>query len=360
MFTPCRVWTVLLLGFCFIHGSWGILASTLELITVPRGVSLTLESPSCLACRSFLELHHIPLDTLATVITTKPLDADIVTEYNGFFPYSIVCLNSGIINNRTLGLKDINDNAPVFEKDVYSVEVSQLLPVGSLVVKVKAIDADVTPVYNTVTYNINPPSDTFEVTADGSVVLKKPLNFAMTSFYSFNMTAKDIDSLSGTTTVIVSDEIDTRDVVEIYINQPFNVVKNKVHETERALEMGLELLVKIRDVSRGRQSNAVVSFIARQTNGTIVPPEDVKSNLKNNKQRIRTELQRVLGPKADFGIVEGLDYNLVLYVNLGVVIPFICIGGAAFVFIRVRSRERSRPEAERRASVDSMDAAVHF
>ncbi|KAL2086489.1 hypothetical protein ACEWY4_017548 [Coilia grayii] len=222
----CCFWTVLLSGFLLTVGICGLPASTnidcntpmpytypsidegftgrLELVKTPPEAHLTLESPSCPVCLSFLDLSHTPGDSLATVQTKKPLDAEILTEYNGTFTYSVVCMKSGVRNDRTLGLKDINDNTPVFEKDVYEVQVSKFLPVRSLVVQVKATDADVSPLYNTVTYSIKPPSDTFEVTSDGSVLLNKQLNCTITTLYSFNVTAMDIDGNSNSTTVMVT------------------------------------------------------------------------------------------------------------------------------------------------------------
>ncbi|XP_063064416.1 protocadherin Fat 1-like [Engraulis encrasicolus] len=52
--------------------------------------------------------------------------------------------------------------------------------------------------------NREPPSDTFEVTSDGQVKLKTELNHAVTKFYTFNVTAKDIGNKSDTTVVNVT------------------------------------------------------------------------------------------------------------------------------------------------------------
>ena len=41
-----------------------------------------------------------------------------------------------------IALEDVNDNPPVFERDVYSVSISEAVATGTEVIKVKATDKD--------------------------------------------------------------------------------------------------------------------------------------------------------------------------------------------------------------------------
>ncbi|XP_063064264.1 cadherin-3-like [Engraulis encrasicolus] len=178
---------------------------TIEILERPEGADLILESPSCPVCASFLTLAPVR-SSFATVLTTKPLDADVLEEHGGvkLLSYYIKCESTGVMNPRTLPLIDINDHAPVFEKDVYQVEASKSLPVDYKVVQVKATDADANPVFNTVTYSIEPPSDTFDITSEGWIVLKKSLDYAITNSYTLTVIAKDIDSKMDDAIVMIS------------------------------------------------------------------------------------------------------------------------------------------------------------
>ena len=41
-----------------------------------------------------------------------------------------------------IALEDVNDNPPVFERDVYTVSISEAVATGTEVIKVKATDED--------------------------------------------------------------------------------------------------------------------------------------------------------------------------------------------------------------------------
>lgn len=58
---------------------------------------------------------------------------------------------------------DVNDNSPVFSRDLYTVFVNETASVGTLVATVSATDADATAAHNTVTYRLREPSATLAV-----------------------------------------------------------------------------------------------------------------------------------------------------------------------------------------------------
>ncbi|KAG5278385.1 hypothetical protein AALO_G00098410 [Alosa alosa] len=227
METSRWVWTFLLLGLGFTGSIRGLPEQTsidcetpqnqdlssipeeykgvVEFVNIPRGAEIFLESPSCPECVSFLQLNYTVGDALASVITQKPLDAEALKP-NGHlvsFSYSISC-KSGIRNDRTLVLNDINDNAPVFDKDMYTVNVSEAKPVNTEVTHIKAVDADVSSLYSHVSYSIEPTTTTFEIRPDGSIMLKKELDYTTSKVYNFTVKAEDIERKTGETTVIIN------------------------------------------------------------------------------------------------------------------------------------------------------------
>ncbi|KAI5625920.1 protocadherin Fat 3-like [Silurus asotus] len=161
-----------------------------SLTNISPGDSLQLEGYPFPIGKDFLELVHVPGETTGTIRTTKPLDADALTE---------------IRNRRTLVIYDINDNAPVFEQKVYTATVSEIERVQFQVLKVRAVDADVSPENNRVTYSILDPAPAeFEVWNDGTVRLRSRLNYNTASFYNFTVKAVDVGNLYDTATVTIN------------------------------------------------------------------------------------------------------------------------------------------------------------
>ncbi|KAI5089853.1 protocadherin Fat 3-like [Silurus meridionalis] len=161
-----------------------------SLTNISPGDSLQLEGYPFPISKDFLELVHVPGETTGTIRTTKPLDADALTE---------------IRNRRTLVIFDINDNAPVFEQKVYTANVSEIESVKFQVLKVRAVDADVSLGNSRVTYSILDPAPAeFEVWNDGTVRLHSRLNYNTASFYNFTVKAADAGNLYDTATVTIN------------------------------------------------------------------------------------------------------------------------------------------------------------
>ncbi|KAL2086492.1 hypothetical protein ACEWY4_017551 [Coilia grayii] len=372
---------------------------------------------------------YTPGEAQATVNTKKPLDAEALTENSGALTYSIVCMNTTVSNMRTLPVTDMNDNGPVFEKDVYSVRVSEVLPVGGFVVQVKATDADVSPVYNSITYSIEVgvfhtitpapikaygedaennqviiynistvhPSDYWEnfiIDSTGVITVQKELDHEKTNIVTLGIQASlendkektaiamardpdvgdklhyslvepsslfDVDSYTGLiyavsaiysgeetlkvkatdqhglyaiTKVEVTVDIDPGNVVRIVINKPADTVMDLVRETEKALQKALGLKVMIIDITSTSTGDVLVSFMATDTTGSVVTSDNLKNDLRNNKDKVQAELQGVFGPDTDFDIVEESRPNKTLAIILGTLIPLICIVTILSVVIR--------------------------
>ncbi|KAF7692864.1 cadherin-12a isoform X1 [Silurus meridionalis] len=94
-------------------------------------------------------------------------------------------------------LTDINDNPPRFAKSVFHLRVPESAPVDSSLGKIKAHDLDV-GTNAKVEYRIVPgdSSSTFDIytdahTQEGTVVLRKPLDYESRKTYSFKVSASD-------------------------------------------------------------------------------------------------------------------------------------------------------------------------
>ncbi|XP_063269939.1 protocadherin gamma-B5-like [Prinia subflava] len=101
---------------------------------------------------------------------------------------------SGTVQIR-INVTDANDNPPVFTKNVYEARVAENLPVGSLVLRVRATDADA-GTNGRVSYSFgNVPDDVpslFAVDSEnGEVRTLGPLDFEEKSKYIFGLEARD-------------------------------------------------------------------------------------------------------------------------------------------------------------------------
>ncbi|XP_035262154.1 cadherin EGF LAG seven-pass G-type receptor 2-like [Anguilla anguilla] len=184
----------------------------------------------------FLELMFFPENSTATVYSKSPLDADVLIESQGELYYSLRCSNS-VENTRVLMLNDKNDNTPIFDAPAYNSTVSERLAVNSAVIQVRATDADVSPAYNRITYSIMPPVPSeFEMTFDGTIVLKKSLNYNVATGYSFMAKARDDGDRSATVPVTIT--VEDFDNMNPYFNQSlYNAVI-------RELEVGVFLSIQ--------------------------------------------------------------------------------------------------------------------
>ncbi|XP_041958653.1 protocadherin Fat 1-like [Alosa sapidissima] len=180
MVTSRWIWTVLLLGLGFTGNIQGFPARSYNR-------EMCRVAPPAYVQFSYPLLSYTVGDASALVFTKKPLDAEALKD---------------VRNNRTLALDDINDNAPVFEKKKYTKSVSEAKPVGSWVIEVQAFDSDVSPLYSSFRYSIEPPSATFTM-AGGLMLLQEQLNYTLTKLYNLTVKAKDSFGKAGETTVVV-------------------------------------------------------------------------------------------------------------------------------------------------------------
>ncbi|XP_032885693.1 protocadherin gamma-C5-like [Amblyraja radiata] len=115
---------------------------------------------------------------------------------------------------------DFNDNAPVFDNDIYRVSVSEDAPHGTLVMKVKANDLDEGPnaeiTYSFSDVDLRKARNVFSLHRDsGEVRVDRPLDFEETNSYSLDVQAVDHGSpaMTGHSNVLIK-------VIDVNDNAP--------------------------------------------------------------------------------------------------------------------------------------------
>ncbi|XP_043925797.1 cadherin-23-like [Protopterus annectens] len=113
-----------------------------------------------------------------------------------------------------IAVADANDNAPVFELNLYKASIKENCPKGTLVVQLTATDADDGP-YGAITYSFSKTTDAvshlFNLDpATGEIQLKQPLDFEETKYYEMQVQARDGGDLISQCKVLI-DVLDQND-----------------------------------------------------------------------------------------------------------------------------------------------------
>ncbi|XP_066450096.1 protocadherin gamma-B1-like [Eleutherodactylus coqui] len=125
-------------------------------------------------------------------------------------------------------INDINDNVPVFAKDVYKVSVRETIPVNSTILQVSASDEDegvnaqITYSFSTTgnhilqAFNINPKN--------GEIKTKEYLDYEVTNYYEISIQAKDGGGLASHTKVLIEITDENDNAPEISITSSSNLI----------------------------------------------------------------------------------------------------------------------------------------
>ncbi|XP_032885696.1 protocadherin gamma-C5-like [Amblyraja radiata] len=155
------------------------------------------------------------------LLLDKPLDRELQSSFQ-----LLLTATDGGTPQRTgtaqilVTVFDINDNAPVFDRDIYKVSVSEDAPHGTLVMKVKAndldegLDAEITYSFSDV--DLRKARNLFSLDPDsGEVRVDGPLDFEKTNSYSLDVQAVDHGSpaMTGHSNVLIK-------VIDVNDNSP--------------------------------------------------------------------------------------------------------------------------------------------
>lgn len=192
-------------------------------------------------------------------------------------------LDPGFVIPVNIRVTDANDNAPVFINSPYVLNISEVTVVGTRVLQgVHAIDADQQGPFSNVRYSVlpGPNSDYFEFEneLEGTLVLKKPLDFESLRSFDVKIRAQDHGEPPKTTdTVLTVHVVDADDQNPRFLDERYTAVL-----TEN-LSKGNTLIVKPREVKAFDQDVGINSPVYYTFNGIGADYSFFKINRKNGK-----------------------------------------------------------------------------
>lgn len=152
-------------------------------------------------------------------------------------------------------VSDLNDNAPVFSMDVYSVSLPEDAEIGTLVTKMHATDADI-GLNRKINYSfIDSHRDHFKIIGDsGIVTLVKPLDREEKEIYNLTVQAVDqgVPKMFSTVFLIVN-------VQDINDNPPEFTSKYYVTSITEQSPIGSEVM-RVLATSKDTGINAIVAY----------------------------------------------------------------------------------------------------
>ena len=176
------------------------------------------------------------LNSVSGALTlTKNLDREMISS----FSLAVRARDRGTPRTRqdtttiSVTVTDVNDNAPIFRPDTYSVQLREDIPVGRDVIRVLATDADQPNTPNSIiTYSITSGNtgNAFRISnSSGQIQTNQNLDFETTSFYTLVVEGRDGGSpvMSSTATVTVT-------VINVNENPPTLIGDQSVNISESA------------------------------------------------------------------------------------------------------------------------------
>ncbi|CAJ1065106.1 protocadherin-16-like [Xyrichtys novacula] len=208
---------------------------------------------------------------------------------------------------------DMNDNSPKFQSSSYTADISEDVPIGSLVLEVKAVDLDQGPNGQVMYYLSSGSKSMFIIEQNtGRIITAAPLDRERTASYTFEVYATDsspVNPLNSTAQVTVYIQ-DVNDNAPFFIQDPLivnisagSVSSRRVLATMRAEDKDFGANGSV----FYRFANPVRGFTINSLTGDIQATE---------KLQTLTQSQRTL-------IVQAMDQGNPAQSSLGVVIVYI-------------------------------------
>uniref|UniRef100_A0A8C9G5P6 Cadherin domain-containing protein n=1 Tax=Pavo cristatus TaxID=9049 RepID=A0A8C9G5P6_PAVCR len=191
----------------------------------------------------------------------QPLDRETKSEFTVEFSVSD---SQGVIKGTVnIQVGDVNDNAPRFHNQPYSVRIPENTPVGTPVFIVNATDPD-QGAGGSVLYSFQPPSSFFAIDSGrGIVTVIRELDYEVTQAYQLQVNATDQDKNKPLSTLanLAITITDVQDMDPIFINLPYstNIYENSPPGTT------VRMITAI-DQDKGRPRGIGYTIISGNTN----------------------------------------------------------------------------------------------
>ncbi|XP_067996425.1 cadherin-23-like [Melanerpes formicivorus] len=191
----------------------------------------------------------------------QPLDRETKSEFTVEFSVSD---DQGVIKGTVnIQVGDVNDNAPQFHNQPYSVRIPENTPVGTPIFIVNATDPD-QGAGGSVLYSFQPPSDFFAIDSGrGIVSVIRELDYEVTQAYQLQVNATDQDKNKPLSTLanLAITITDVQDMDPIFINLPYstNIYENSPPGTT------VRMITAI-DQDKGRPRGIGYTIVSGNTN----------------------------------------------------------------------------------------------
>ena len=203
-----------------------------------------------------------------------------------------------------ISVKDVNDNAPLFENQIYNASVRESLPIGSSIVTVRASDADAED-NGRVTYSLTgSDAGLFRIDSNsGVLVLRGKLDREQKSLHTIGVVARDnavptSERKESNATIIVN-ILDDNDNVPAFSRRIYYMdVREDVNVAEKP-SIGR---VTATDLDDGQNSALKYSIIGGNTGGAFtIDPEDGQLYLQKGIDREKQETYKLIIRAQDLG-----------------------------------------------------------
>uniref|UniRef100_A0A8C5U7Y6 Cadherin-23 n=1 Tax=Malurus cyaneus samueli TaxID=2593467 RepID=A0A8C5U7Y6_9PASS len=200
----------------------------------------------------------------------QPLDRETKSEFTVEFSVSDSQGGRGVTPKTqppagtvNIQVGDVNDNAPTFHNQPYSVRIPENTPVGTPIFIVNATDPD-QGAGGSVLYSFQPPSEFFAIDSGrGIVTVTRELDYEVTQAYQLQVNATDQDKNKPLSTlanlaIIITD---VQDMDPIFINLPYstNIYENSPPGTT------VRMITAI-DQDKGRPRGIGYTIVSGNTN----------------------------------------------------------------------------------------------
>ncbi|XP_074815030.1 cadherin-23 isoform X2 [Natator depressus] len=191
----------------------------------------------------------------------QPLDRETKSEFTVEFSVSD---SQGVIKGTVnIQVGDVNDNAPRFHNQPYSVRIAENTPVGTPIFIVNATDPD-QGAGGSVLYSFQPPSSFFAIDSGrGIVSVIRGLDYEITQAYQLQVNATDQDKSKPLSTLanLAITITDVQDMDPVFINLPYstNIYENSPPGTT------VRMITAI-DQDKGRPRGIGYTIVSGNTN----------------------------------------------------------------------------------------------
>ncbi|XP_042546061.1 cadherin-23 isoform X3 [Dipodomys spectabilis] len=198
----------------------------------------------------------------------QPLDRETKSEFTVEFSVSD---HQGVITRKVnIQVGDVNDNAPTFHNQPYSVRIPENTPVGTPIFIVNATDPDL-GAGGSVLYSFQPPSPFFAIdSARGIVTVIRELDYETTQGYQLTVNATDQDKTRPLSTlanlaIIITD---IQDMDPIFINLPYstNIYEQLTSIPDFSTQGTTVRVITAVDQDKGRPRGIGYTIISGNTN----------------------------------------------------------------------------------------------